>query len=249
MRGNALLSGFLILWLATGCLSTPVQQPSTTQEIQEEEIVQTVEGADSYDVRELYEMHRQTLANTSGYTIQQNYSKDGLNVRQRQLHVSFDEQRAVLKVASSRETRTEFINETGTFVRYTPQSTNETTFDEQTSTGDEFSAHDSFSSMVQPPLPGVVSSFDYEYTGNEGGEYIFTADSLKPPSETEYTPWVRANVSHAESRLVIDERGFIQSYSSTVTLDTGQIKSSHFQYQVQNVNQTQVAQPTWNSSE
>lgn len=249
MRENVLLSGFLILCLASGCLSTPVQHHSTTQEIQEEELVQTVEGADSYDIRELYEMHRQTLANTSGYTIQQTYTKNGVNDRQRQLHVSFGAERAVLKVASSRETRTEFINESGTFVRYTPQSTNETTFDAHTSTGDGFSAHDSFSSMVQPPLPGVVSSFDYEYTANEGGEYIFTADSLKPPSETEYTPWVRANVSHAESKLVIDERGFIQSYSSTVTLDTGQIKTSHFQYQVQNVNQTQVAQPTWNPPE
>nr|WP_232700330.1 hypothetical protein [Halobacterium wangiae] len=137
------------------------------------------------------------------------------------------------------------MNRSGRYVEY-DDSGEETEYRARTEPQYAFHSNYVWASEVQLPLPAVVASFDYEFSGHRDGAYVFESDSLESAEDASYVPWKREHVERVSARLVVDDRGFVRAYSLRVRFqDSGTAASQSLEFRVTGVNETRVTPPDW----
>lgn len=215
-----------LLVLAAGCVGT-VQPPD--KEYTEDEIVSLVTEMNTSDARELQRTHWQTLANASSYHARSVGSENEVVRYQRSLVVDRTDREYVEHWEDGeRRYGDVYINGSGHYRRYVAPGNETYQYDVRTAPHETFQEESVFASAVPLPDETVLERFDFEYVGRESGAYVFEADSLVPLSDVEYPQfyWDASDVTNASARLVVDQRGFVRSYESTLTFERDGVEST-----------------------
>lgn len=239
--------GLALLIVLSGCNTAP---GAPNESHGNDEVVQSVTDANRSDIDALYDRHQRALRNSSSYRLTRAHHENGTAYRRTELRVNRTSERVVHRerrsVDSTKRFQTSFVNRSGMYTRIRANDSHSHEYRVRTGSSYGFSGTDEWAAEVQLPLPSVVAGYDFEYRGRENGAYVFEADALRSSSGDTGEPSDRENVTDASARLVVDDRGRILRYSSSVKLDrNGTVTTMAFDFEATDVGRTTVSIPEW----
>ncbi|MFB6269733.1 MAG: hypothetical protein ABEH83_07300 [Halobacterium sp.] len=238
----------VLLLVVAGC-SGGVQAPE--REYSESEVVSLVTEMDQSDADRLATVHRQRLANASGYVGAYKHTEDGDVAYTRDVLVDRADRQFVKEWRDGDHRAGEvFVNASGEYRRY--RTFGEESFQYTVRTGEdaEFTENSTFASAVPLPASHVLPNYDFEYVRSDDGLYYFEADGLVEGGgdRTGFPRWNADEIVNASARLVVHEDGYVRGYSVSVTWDNGhwvENTTSTLTVKVWGVGDADAEQPHW----
>jgi hypothetical protein len=226
VKRQALAAVVALLAVSAGC-SGNVQPPD--KEYTEDEIVSLVTDMNASDAQRIQRTHRNTLANASSYYGRYVSEEGGADRYQRSLVVDRADREYVEHWEDGDARYGDiFVDESGHYRRYVTPGNDTYQYTVREASHETFGEKSVFASKVPLPDDTVLERYDFEYVGSKEGAFVFEADSLVPHSEVSYSQfyWDMEDVTNASARLVVDQRGYVRSFTSAVTFERGGSEST-----------------------
>lgn len=226
MKRQVLAAVVALLAVSAGC--TGNVQP-TDKEYTEDEVVSLVTDMNTTDAQELQRTHWETLANASSYHARYASREGGSDRYQRTLVVDRTDREYVEHWEDGDARYGDiFVDESGHYRRYVTPGNDTYQYTVRRASHETFVEESVFASKVPLPDDTVLERYDFEYVGSQEGAFVFEADSLVPRSEVSYPQfyWDMEDVTNASARLVVDQRGYVRSFTSTLTFERGGSEST-----------------------
>lgn len=243
-RASPALTVALLLFVA-GCFGG-LQAPE--HEYSESEVVSTVTDMNASDARRLLNTHWRTLGNTTSYRGRY-VSEDGDERYRRTVVVDRDADRYLERKVDGGDESALFLNETARYTRYRGPDDD---YQYEVRPSQRFADGRIFFRGVPLPDETVLVRYDFEYVGRTDGGFVFEADGLVDPESVEYGHfyWNMQDATSASARLLVDERGFVRSFTSNVTLQeqSGVVErtsTQSFRMRIWTVNGASAEKPDW----
>jgi hypothetical protein len=246
VKRQVLAAAIALLAVTAGC-SGSVAPPD--KEYSEDELVPLVTEMNTSTAQQIQRTHYETLSNASSYHARYVSTENGVDRYQRSLVVDRTD-RMYLEHWEDGDARygDVFVNESGHYRRYVMPGNDTYQYTVRTAASETFGDESVFASKVPLPDDTVLERYDFEYVGKERGAFVFEADGLVPRSEVAYPQfyWNMADVTNASARLVVDQRGYVRSFTSTLTFERGGGESVHrANVSVTRFNDATTEQPDW----
>lgn len=203
-----------------------------------------VDDNESVDYERLQQSHANAVANASSFKYAQNSSTENGAESTSSILVDRDAETVLLKATSARD-GTEQVQNTyvADGVAYSQSGTDgEYQYGSQNVTSEQFERLVDQQSQLRT-TGGVFDALEFEYVGTEAGAYRFEADSIAASEETSFDA---DNATESSATLVVDEDGYVQTLSLTLTVEQGDSASTaSLSFSTTGVNETTVEEPSW----
>lgn len=190
-----------ILLLTAGCADYVGSESKQAEQFED------VDFSNTSQVDSLFEHHHQELANTSSYTANATYHRNGSIHRYERISVVRSEKtaRIVDRYFSSGDVQERIVS------------------------GDEFREHGPWPNAVQLPIPSFVTGFQFEQVEQTGDAISYKANGVNPDAPI-------AEAESASGKLVLNNDGIITHLSFTIEYEAGhELESRSYEYDVEEI--------------
>lgn len=195
-----------ILLLTAGCSDYLGLETKQTEQFDE------VDLSNTSQVEDLVEHHHEELADSSSYTANATYHRNGSIYRYKRISVVQSEQTASI------------------VERYFSPDEKQ----ERVISGNEFREDGPWSETVLLPITPFIAGFQFEQVKQTDNAIIYEANSLYPDAPI-------AEAESASGKLVLNNDGIITHLSFTIDYEAGHtLESRIYEYEVKEINSTEI---------